>query len=49
MGAAQHVKGLLEIAVVGERAAVRREQLFVAGMRQRGLLEHGGGLGTLAG
>ena len=49
MGAAQHVEGGLRIAVVGERAAVAGEQRLVAGMGDRRLFEHGGGLGTLSG
>ena len=49
MGARQHVERLLEIAVVGERAAVSGQQCLVAGMGDGGLLEHGGGLGPLPG
>ena len=49
MGAAEHVEGRLRIAVVGERAAVGGEQRLVAGMGDRGLFEHGGGLRALAG
>ena len=40
MGAAEHVEGLLEIAVVGQRAAIAGEQRLVAGMGDRGLFEH---------
>ena len=40
MGAAEHVEGLLEIAVVGQRAAVAGEQRLVAGMGDGGLFEH---------
>ena len=49
MGAGEHVERLLEIAVVGQRPAVSREQRLVAGMADGGLLEHGGGLGALPG
>ena len=48
MRARQHVERLLEIAVVGERAAPAGEQRLVAGIGDAGLLQHGGGLGTLA-
>jgi hypothetical protein len=48
MGARQHVERLLEIAVVGERPAVGREQILVAGMGDGGLFEHSGGLRPLA-
>jgi hypothetical protein len=37
---AEHVEGLLEIAVVGQRAAVGGEQLAVAGIGDGGLLEN---------
>ena len=40
MGAAEHLEGLLEIAVVGQRAAIGGEQQLVAGMSDGGLLEH---------
>ena len=40
MGAAEHVEGLLEIAVVRQRAAVGGEQQLVAGMGDGGLFEH---------
>ena len=49
MGARQHVERLLEIAVVGQRPAVSREQRLVAGMGDGGLFEHGGGLRALPG
>ncbi len=49
MGAGQHVEGALEIAVVGERAAVAGEQRLVAGMGDGGLFEHRDRLGALAG
>ncbi len=49
MRAAEHVEGLLEIAIVGERAAVAGEQRLVAGMGEHGLLEHRDRLGALAG
>ena len=49
MGAREHVERLLEIAVVGQRAAVAGEQRLVAGMGDGGLLQHGDGLGALAG
>ncbi|MET3160271.1 hypothetical protein ABIF34_007296 [Bradyrhizobium japonicum] len=47
MRAAQNVESLLEIAVVGERAAVAGEQRLVAGMAEHGLLEHRDRLGAL--
>jgi hypothetical protein len=40
MGAAEHVEGLLEVTVVGQRAAVRGEQQLVAGMGDGALFEH---------
>ena len=40
MGAAENVKGLLEIAVVGQRAAIAGKQRLVAGMGDGGLFEH---------
>ena len=49
MGAAEHVERLLEIAVIGERAAIAGEQCLVAGMGDGGLFEHGDGLGALPG
>ena len=49
MGAREHIERLLEIAVVGERAAITGEQRLVAGMSDGGLFEHGGGLGALPG
>ena len=49
MGAAENIEGGLRIAIVGERAAVTGEQHLVAGMGNRGLFEHGGGLGALPG
>ena len=45
----EHVERLLEIAVVGERAAIGGEQRLVAGMGDGGLFEHGDGLGALPG
>ena len=48
MGLRQHIEGLLEIAVVGERAAVVGQQRLVAGIGDGRLLQHGGGLGALA-
>ena len=47
--AAQHVEGLLEIAVVGERAAVSGEHRLVGGVGDRTLFEHGDGLRALTG
>src|SRR5436309_14241755 len=44
MGAAEDVERLLEIAVVGERAAVGCEQRLVARVGDGGLLQHGDGL-----
>ena len=49
MGAGKHVERPLEIAVVGERAAVAGEQRLVAGMGDGGLLEHRNRLGALPG
>ena len=49
MRAAEHVEGLLEIAVVGERAAIAGEQRLVAGMGEHGLLQHRDRLRALAG
>ena len=40
MGLAEHVEGLLEIAVVGERAAIAGQQRLVAGIGDRRLLQH---------
>jgi hypothetical protein len=40
MGAAEHVEGLLEVAVVRQRAAIGGEQQLVAGMGDGGLFEH---------
>ena len=48
VGAAEHVEGLLEIAVVRQRAAVAGEQRLVAGMGDRGLFEHRNRLGLLS-
>ena len=45
----EHVERPLEVAVVGERAAVAGEQRLVAGMGDGGLLEHRNRLGALAG
>ena len=47
MGAGQNVEALLEIAVIGKRAAVAGEQRLVAGMSDGGLFEHGDGLAAL--
>ena len=47
VGTAEHVKGLLETAIIGERAAVGGEHLLVGGVRDRGLLKHGDGLRAL--
>ncbi len=44
----QHVEGLLEIAVVGQRAAPGRKQRLVSGIGDVGLLQHGSGLRALA-
>jgi hypothetical protein len=49
VGAAENIERLLEIAIVGQRAAVSGEQRLVAGMGDGGLLEHGDGLGALSG
>ena len=46
---AEHVKGLLKTAIVGERAAVGGEHRLVGGVRDRALLEHGNGLRALPG
>src|SRR3974377_15929 len=48
MGAAEHIEGLLEIAVVRQSPPVSRKERPVAGMRDGGLLEHGNSLGALA-
>ncbi len=48
MGLRQHVERLLEVAIVGQRPAVGREQALVAGMGDGGLFEHGGSLRALA-
>ena len=49
MGAGEHIERLLEIAVVGQRAAIAGEQRLVAGIGDGGLFEHGDGLGALPG
>ena len=49
MGAGQDVERALEIAVVGERAAIAGEQRLVAGMGNGGLLEYRNRLGALPG
>ncbi len=45
----QHVEGRLEVAVIGQRPPVGREQRLVAGICEGGLFEHGGGLLALPG
>ena len=47
--AAEHFERLLVVAGVGERPAIGAEQRLVVRIVDRGLLEHGDGLGALAG
>ncbi len=47
MGAAEDLECLLEIAVVGQRSPIPRNERFVAGVSERGLFEHGDRLGPL--
>ena len=47
MGARENIERLLEIAVIGERAAIAGEQRPVAGMGDGGLFEHGDRLAAL--
>jgi hypothetical protein len=49
MGAAEHVKRLLEIAIVGQRPPVAGQQRLVVGVSKCGLLEHRDRLGPLPG
>ena len=49
MGAAEDVEGLLEIAIVRQRAPVSGKQRLVLGLGDRRLLEHGDRLGALPG
>jgi len=44
----QHIKRLLEITVVGERAPILGEQRLIAGIGDGRLFEHRGSLGVLA-
>ena len=46
--AVEHVERLLVVAVVGERPAIGAEHRVVVRIVDRGLFEHGGGLGALA-
>ena len=48
MGARENIERLLEIAVIGERAAIAGEQRLVAGMGDGGLFEHGDCLAALS-
>ncbi len=43
----EHIERLLEIAVVGQGPPIAGQQRLVAGMRDRGLFEHGDGLRAL--
>ena len=48
MRAGEHVERLLVVADIGERAPVGAEQAHMFRILDRGLLEHGHGLGALA-
>jgi hypothetical protein len=47
MGARENIERLLEMTVIGERAAIAGEQRLVAGMGDGGLFEHGDRLAAL--
>src|ERR1700722_7084146 len=49
VGAVQDVESLLTVSIVRHRPPIPRQQRLVAGMGNRGLLQHGRRLATLSG